>query len=181
MAQRAITLAFLRPDPNDWRVNRLIARSNRQGICHAELLFDGGLAFSIYHDTTPFLRWRTMRNPGYELVSLSVSQMEYNSAMQFCRNAVAEAYRFDHLGMYLATLHPGNCMHRASSNIGKTFCSKIIAEALQFADTQEVQGLCPSSVTPCSLYEAVKDSERRVMHSVRPLPNLAGPLMMMPK
>lgn len=162
-----MTLAFLRPSPDDKLMNRLTAMASKHGICHAELVFDGGLAFSIYHNATPFLRQRTMSNPGYEFVTLSVSHREYNSALQFCRSAVAEAYAFDDVGLYLASVHPGGCMEKPSSAVRKTFCSKIIAEALQYADVEEVQHLYPSAVTPSGLYAAVKDSERRVCHNVR--------------
>lgn len=169
----SLTLAFLRPPPGDSFVNRLTARASAHGISHVELVFDGGLAFSIYFDRPPFLRQRSMANPGYELVSLAVSKQEYRSALQFCRSAVAEAYPFDHVGMYLSTVHPGWCAHKPSSDLGKTFCSKIIAEALQFADVEEVQALCPSSATPSRLYAAVHASQRRVCHNFRAEPQKA--------
>ena len=110
-----------------------------------------------------------MSNPGYELVSLSVPASEYRACHQFCQSAHTQGYPFDSWGMYLATIHPGGCADRPSSAVGKTFCSKIITEALQFAETPEVSGLSPSAVTPSRLYAAVKDSERRVCHSVRPM------------
>lgn len=162
-----ITLAFLRPSSDDQCKNRLTARVSQHGISHVELVFDGGLAFSIYDDRPPFLRERSMSNPGYELVSLAVSAREYQSALQFCRSAVAEGYDFDFRGMYLATVHPGHCAERSSSALRKTFCSKIITEALQYADVQEATGLCPSAMTPSRLYAAGKDSSRRVCHNFR--------------
>lgn len=170
----ALTLAFLRPAADDKIMNRLTAWASRHGICHVELVFEGGLAFSIYKETGPFLRQRSMSNPGYEFVSLSVSQKEYRAALQFCRSAVAEGYAFDDRGLYLASVHPGGCMDKPSSALGKTFCSKIIAEALQFADVEEVDSLYPSSVTPSSLYAAVKDSQRRVCYCIRPTKGSAG-------
>jgi hypothetical protein len=114
-----------------------------------------------------------MSNPNYEFVSLSVSHQEYRAALQFCRSAVADGYAFDGRGMYLASVHPGHCAERPSSVVGKTFCSKIITEALQFADTQEVAALSPSAVTPSSLFAAVKDSSRRICHTARPVAGVA--------
>ena len=116
-----LTLAFLRPSADDKWMNRLTARASRHGICHVELVFDGMMAFSIYHDSTPFLKQRSMSNPGYEFVSLSVSSKEYRAALQFCRSAVAEAYAFDDRGLYLASVHPGGCLDKPSSAVGKTF------------------------------------------------------------
>jgi hypothetical protein len=171
-AQRTLTLAFLRPAPDDALMNRLTARASKHGICHAELVFDGGVAFSIYHDQSPFLKHRTMSNPGYELVTLSVSNREYKSAYGFCQSVVAEQYKFDNAGLWLASVHPGGCLDKPSCRLGKTFCSKIITEALQFADVCEVRDLYPSATTPSRLYEAVKDSGRRMCHTVRPMQNL---------
>ena len=166
---RVVTVAFLRPVRGEDRLMDLAARVSQHGICHAELVFDGGMAFSIYHDRPVFLCHRTFRNPGYEMVSLSVPHMEYSACAQFCSQACKEAYPFDSVGMYLATIHPGGCSDRPSSAVGKKFCSKIITEALQFAGVDEVKGLSPSAVTPSRLYAAVKDSERRVCHFVRPV------------
>jgi hypothetical protein len=170
----ALTLAFLRPPSDDILMNRLTACASKHGICHVELVFEECVAFSIYHKGTPFLRKRSMANPGYEFVSLSVEPREYKAALQFCRSAVADGYAFDDLGLYLASVHPGLCMDKPTSTVGKTFCSKIITEALQFADVEEVQGLCPSAVTPSVLYGAVKNSERRVCYCVRPSKREAG-------
>lgn len=170
----ALTLAFLRPAADDRLMNRLTACASRHGVCHVELMFEGGMAFSIYHGGTPFLRQRSMANPGYEFVSLSVTPREYKTALQFCRSAVAEAYAFDDWGLYLATVHPGGCLDKPSSALGKTFCSKIVTEALQFADVEEVDALYPSTVTPSSLYAAVKDSQRRVCYCVKPTKTQAG-------
>lgn len=177
-----LSLAFLRPPSDDRWMNRLTAGVSKHGVCHVELIFENNLAFSIYHDSTPFLRQRTMSNPNYEFVSLSVSLKEYRAALQFCRSVVAEGYAFDNRGMYLASIHPGGCAEKPSSAVGKTFCSKIITEALQFADVQEVEGLYPSAVTPSGLYGAVKDSSRRICHTARPVAQAAQhfPSMTMP-
>lgn len=166
---RVLTLAFLRPAPGEDRMNDLTARASQHGMCHAELVFEGGVGFSIYYEEPTRMRQRTFSNPGYEMVSLSVSHMEYSACAQFCSQAVKEAYPFDSWGMYLATIHPGGCSDRPSSAVGKTFCSKIITEALQFAGLPEVSALSPSAVTPSRLYAAVRDSERRVCHAVRPM------------
>lgn len=177
----ALTLAFLRPSASDNVMNRLTACASRHGICHVELVFEGGLAFSIYHNTAPFLRQRSMSNPGYEFVSLAVQPREYRAALQFCRSAVADGYAFDNLGLYLSTVHAGACLEKPSSQTGKTFCSKIITEALQFAEVEEVDGLSPSAVTPSSLYAAVRDSQRRVCYCVKPAKSgaqVAAPMRM---
>ena len=167
--QRTITLAFYHPTPGEHRVNDLTVRWSEHGVCHVELVFDGMWAFSLYLDEPTRLRQKSFLNPGYEMVSLSVPYMEYASCLQFCKAAAKEAYPIDKVGMYLSMIHPGGCMEVSSASIGKTFCSKIITEALKFGGLQETQGLSPSAVTPSRLYAAVKDSERRICHNVRPL------------
>ena len=165
---KTLTLAFLRPArDDDDLVNRLTARVSEHGMCHVELVFDGGQAFSIYHGGVVAIRPRTLSNPGYEIVTLSVSAQEYRACLRFCTEAVKSAYAFDNLGMYLALVHPGACVHKSSARVGRTFCSKIVTEALQHAGIDEVGGLSPSAVTPSRLYAALIGSERRVCNTVR--------------
>ncbi len=165
---KVLTLAFLRPAPDDPIMNRVTAWFSRHGFCHAELVFDGGLAFSIYSEFPAGLRARTLSNPHYELVPLLVTGGEYRACLHFCRNAGQKGIVFDNVGMVLAQLHPGcGCAERASEHAGRTFCTKIIVEALQFGGVREAEGLSPSATTPSSLYEAVRASERRVCDSVR--------------
>jgi hypothetical protein len=167
---RVLTLAFLHlaPDDDDC-VNRLTARVSRHGFCHAELVFDGGTAFSIYHGGVAGLRARTLANPHYELVPLLVSGAEYRACFQFCANASKQGLRFDSAGMYCSVLHLGPlcCCDRTSARAGATFCSKAIVEALQFGGVREAEGLAPSAVTPSRLYDAVRGSDRRICDSVR--------------
>jgi hypothetical protein len=177
---KVVTLAFLRPSPDDYDsardycTNRLTACFSRHGFCHVELVFDGGMAFSIYDNGAgAALRARTLSNPNYELVPLSVTGAEYRACLQFCSNLSQKAVGFDSLGMYCAPLRAGlpcglcACFERTSERAGKTFCSKVIVEAMQFAGVPEVDGLTPSAATPSSLYAAVRASERRVCDSVR--------------
>ena len=167
MARRLLTLGFLRPPADDLFENRLTAAVSLYGICHAELVFDDGMAFSIIQEErVASLRARTLSNPCYETVTLSVTPAEYQGCLRFCKEAHAHQLTFDSLGMYLSVVHPG-CMHRSSLELGKTFCSKIITEALLHGGVREAEGLVPSSTTPSGLYGAVHASPRRMCHSVR--------------
>ncbi len=165
-----LTLAFFHPLPDDPWINRLTAMVSRNDVCHAELVFDGGgaqtQAFSIQHGTTASLRPKTLSNPAYELVTLSVSAQELAACKEFCANASKQEYGFDDVGMALSVVHPGGCCGRSSAQVSKTFCSKIITEAMQFAEMPEVQRMHPSSTTPSMLLEAVRESQRRVCHTV---------------
>ncbi len=163
---RLLTLAFLRPALDDHIENRLTAAMSAHGICHTELVFEDGVAFSIVQGSTAGLRARTLSNPNYETVTLSVTAAEYATCLRFCREIHNHALGFDTMGMYLCLFHPG-CFHRNSLDVGKTFCSKVITEALQHACVAEVDGLDPSSTTPSGLYHVIRGSGRRMCHTVR--------------
>ena len=175
MTQRMLTLAVLRPAPDDFLDNRLTAAVSWNGVCHAELVFDNGVAFSIYQGGVASLRQRTLSNPNYETVTLSVSPAEYASCLQFCNHSHTQRYTFDTFGMYFALVHPP-CFRRSSAAVGRTFCSKIIAEALQFAAVPEAESLAPSSATPSGLYSCFIASPRRICHSLRLPPHPSGAL-----
>jgi hypothetical protein len=167
---RVITLAFLRPRPDDkdW-VNRLVARVSRYGISHCELVFEDNMAFSIFAGEPLFFKYRTFSNPDYELVSLYVSHVEYASAYAFCQQAVDYNIGFTDVGMVACYFQPKRCpcINTGSSlYVGHTFCSKIVTEALQFACIPEVQHLVPCTTTPSCLYDAVSDSNRKAVCSV---------------
>jgi hypothetical protein len=176
---KTLSLAFLHPATDDDIVNVLTARVSKHSVCHVELIFDGGQAFSIYHNGVVSIRPRTMSNPGYEIVTISVTADEYRACHRFCTEAVKDGYTFDNMGMYYALVHPGACAHKSSARVRSTFCSKIITEALQHAGIGEVSGLSASAMTPSRLYTALEGSERRVCHAVRPLVKNGLTLMLM--
>lgn len=168
--QRILTLAFLRPGPEekDW-VNRLVSKVSRHGISHVELVFEDNMAFSIFAGQSVFFKYRTFSNPDYELISISVSQGEYASAYAFCQQAVGHNLGFTDVGMVACYFQPRGCPcinTGASVYVGYTFCSKIVTEALDFASVPEVEGLTPCATTPSCLFDAVCDSDRKVLSSV---------------
>ncbi len=168
-ASRILTVAFLFPESgdNDW-FNRVVARVSRHPCCHVELVFEDDMSFSIFSNSKLFFKKRTFSNPEYRLVSLSVSSLEYATAYSFCAAAMSHEIDFNELGIYAAYFQPCPMLYRQSSiETGYTFCSKVVAEALQAARVQEAEELVPCMTTPSVLYEALKGSGRRVHHSVR--------------
>lgn len=168
-SQRMLTLAFVRPGENDPTFNRIVARMCKHGICHSELVFEDNMAFSIYAGQKVSFRPRTFSNPDYELISLAVTQSEYHNAYCFCDQSADNDISFTDIGMLAAYFQPKGCPcinTSASAVAGHTFCSKIVTEALQFAGVVEVDGLKPCTTTPSCLYDAVKDSHRKLLGSV---------------
>ena len=168
--QRVLTLAFLRPGPDETdSVNWLVGKVSKHGISHVELVFEDGMAFSIFAGENLYFKHRTFSNPDYELVSISVSHVEYMSAYNFCQQAVGHNLGFTDVGMVACYFQPRGCPcinTGASVYVGYTFCSKIVTEALDFACIPEVDGLTPCATTPSCLYDAIYVSERKVLSSV---------------
>lgn len=167
--QRMLTLAFVRPGQDDPLLNRIVARASKHGICHTELVFEDNMSFSIFAGQCVFFKPRTLSNPNYELITLTMSHAEYNNAYAFCKQAASSDIRFTNAGMLAAYFQPRGCpcINTAHSrDVGSTFCSKVVTEALQFAGVAEVEGLSPCVTTPSCLYDAVKDSPRNILCSV---------------
>jgi hypothetical protein len=164
--QRVLTLAFMRPAPDDPWLNRLTGWASRHDLCHVELHFETvNCCFSILAGETAGLRAKNLSNPNYTLVSLSVPTGEYEACLAHCRRSAELHLPFDEGGMWRSYMGPA-CCEQHSHTQGKTFCSKIIVEALQYANTPEAMRLPPATTTPSRLYEAVYRSPRLVLNSV---------------
>ena len=168
--QRILIVAFLFPGGSDRQLlNRLVAGASRHKTCHVEIVFEDDMAFSIFSGSKVFFKQRSFSNPDYSLVSLSVTSAEYSSLYSFCQSAASHELGFSDVGMVLSYVQPTRCpiFNTAPSvEVGHTFCSKIVAEALQFAGVPEVEHLIPCTTTPSCLYAAFMDSPRRVLSSV---------------
>lgn len=168
--QRILTMAFLFPNESDNSpLNKLVARISKFKTCHVELVFEDDMAFSIFAGTPLYFKQRSFSNPDYSLISTSVPHAEYAALYNFCQSSVSHNLGFTDVGMVLSVLQPTHCpvFYTAPSvEIGYTFCSKIIAEALQFAGTPEVEHLIPCTTTPSCLYGAFVESPRKILSSV---------------
>jgi hypothetical protein len=168
--QRIIIMAFLFPNSNDnSQLNKLVAGISKNSTCHVEIVFEDDMAFSIFAGSNIFFKQRSFSNPDYALISLSIPQAEYTALYNFCQSIVTHNIGFTDLGMVCSYLQPRHCPFyntAPSVQVGYTFCSKIIAEALQFAGTPEVEHLIPCTTTPSCLYDAFKDSPRKILSSV---------------
>ena len=161
-----LTLGFLSPDPDDHPLNRLVAKVSQHPFCHVELELGDGRAFSIFDGGTVFLRQKTFANPNYVLLSVAVTEAEHAAVSKFCADSVANKLEFDNTGMFGAYFRPRCVPNTPSLHTGKTFCSKIITEALQRGGIPEVARMNASCVTPSALYTALRGSERLSIGSV---------------
>jgi hypothetical protein len=168
--QRILTVAFLFPDSkHNPALNIIVAGLSKHKTCHVELVFEDDIAFSIFAGSNLFFKLRSFSNPDYALIPLSIPNDEYTKIYNFCQSAATHDIVFSDFGMILSRLQPKNCpfINTAPSvQLGHTFCSKIVVEALQFAGTPEVEHLIPCTTTPSCLYDAFKDSPRKIISSV---------------
>jgi hypothetical protein len=180
--QKILTIAFLSPTDTDHWVNRLTGRMSTHPFCHVELFFESmNQCFSIVWGETACFRSKNLSNPNYRLVSLAVSSKEYDRCLDFCRSTSSHKLAFDDVGMWQSWLPPACvcCCYSASQAKGRTFCSKIVTEALQFAGVREVEHLLPASTTPSTLFQAVSPSPR-VLCSGVPVKRHALTMLMPP-
>lgn len=165
-----LTLAFLRPVPDDHWVNRLTGYVSAHPFCHVELYFESiHMCFSIVWGETACFRSKNLSNPNYSLVSLSVTSKEYDACLEYCRSAGGLGLGFDDRGMWASWFPSALCCascEPSSQHKRMTFCSKIITEALQFAGLHEVEHLTPAAATPSRLFECVRASSRIACNSV---------------
>jgi len=166
MSQRPLTLAFLKPTHIDHWVNRLTAAVSEHPVCHVELFFESlNQCFSILWGDVAGFKPKSLSNPNYLLVTLSVTPKEYDACLDFCRMISLQNIAFDEYGMW-QSMYSCGCCPQTSQTVGSTFCSKIITEALQYANIDEVDALNPSCTTPSRLYSAIRRSRRLVCNSV---------------
>lgn len=161
MTARNLTLAFFSPTVEDDWMNRLVARVSKYPYCHIELYFEStNQCFSILYGGKAELRTKTLQSPCYEIVTLGVTLQEYDACLNFCRNVSKQTITFDNIGMILSWFKLG------FTKKDKTFCSKIICEALQYAKVEEVKNRLAYGCTPSRLYGDVMHSKRRICASV---------------
>lgn len=161
-----LNIAFMTAAENDPWENRLTARVSRHPFCHTELHFETtNQCFSIVAGELAGLREKSLGNPNYRIVSLGVSAQEYQGSLAFCEAATSWGLDLDDNAMYRSYYGCG-CCEPSSRMAGRTFCSKIVTEALQYGGVAEVDHLNPALTTPSRLYEAIHRSPRVVCASV---------------
>jgi len=166
MCQRPLTLAFLKPTHEDHWINRLTATVSEHPVCHVELFFESfNQCFSILWGDTAGFKTKSLSNPNYLLITLSVTTKEYENCLDFCRMISSQNLGFDEYGMW-QSIYTSGCCAKSSQNLGSTFCSKIITEALQYANIDEVESLVPACTTPSRLFSSLRRSRRLICNSV---------------
>ena len=165
-ATHTLNVAFMQADETDHWLNRLTASVSKHPYCHVEIHFDStNQCFSIVAGELAALRSKSLGNPNYRIVSLGVSAAEYQGCLSFCEAATTWGLSLDDHAM-VRSYYGCGCCEPSSRMAGQTFCSKIVAEALQYGGVPEVERLNPATTTPSRLYDAIHRSPRVVCASV---------------
>ena len=158
MGTRKLNVMFYRPPDNDLLVNRLVAYVDGP-YSHTELVFEDGKASSVFAGENVFLYNRSYSNPNYDIITLEVSQYNYNMAYAHCKHAMDSKVAFSTLAMYAAVMP----WQLVPYDKGRTFCSHLVTEALMKANVCEVTGCNPMTMSPSKLYKTLSMSNRHNM------------------
>ena len=150
-----ICLLFYKPTSSDPFQNRLVSFLDGP-FCHVEMAFSERFGeelwekevwgSSIYQGETVFFKPKTYKRDGYVSFEIDVSMNQMHKIRSYCRKQMDLKVPFCIKSMYAAYL-PFQVM-----NTDATFCSKHVANALQYGGIYNDLGLNPALTTPSKLY-----------------------------
>lgn len=153
---------FYSPSEHDHFLNHLVT-SFDPPYSHCDIQFQDGMASSVFRGESVYWRKRRFSKPGYERVTLSVNQSDYDRAYKLCQDRAASALAFDAWGMFTLPLSSLLGVERRDH----TFCSKHCTEVLQTAGVKSVAGVDPRATTPSGLRRALRGLAAPVLHTDR--------------
>lgn len=178
MRDRQIHCLFLEYRADDHLLNRLTARLGQllhgRGFHHTELCIPDlrrpgeWINTSIYNgETVSMNNVKTFANPGYVVVTLSVSTEELHEMRTFIERTHAARCRFDGLGMFVCML-PFRAIPWSSGG-NSTFCSKYVTDILKAGGIETVQPYQSAIMSPSKLFKQLQADYhgRLVTDSVR--------------
>lgn len=123
-------------------------------FCHCELQFGNGVACSIYLGTNVVMKRRDFDPVYYTKVDLPCSFQQEKLAMERSEQHRSKQERCTILAM-------SSCLHRIKFSHNTTFCSKLVADILQYAGL--IENVHVDTVSPSALYRLIiakQDSTR---------------------
>lgn len=128
--------------------NRAVAYSDPP-YCHCELQFPDTMTCSIYMGSTVCFKKRANFGESYTLVSIPASRDQIDAAYQMCQQNYDAKQQFSTLEM----LTHFSAWRYGNSQSQYTYCSKLVAEALQAAQIIPKDTSCHMS--PSALYRKI--------------------------
>jgi hypothetical protein len=171
MSDRFIVLAFLHLGEDEPLVNQLTTLISKHKFFHVEMGFEDSMYFSIDSESTARMRCKKLDNPNYQVVTLKVSDEQYNTAYILCSELSKNNIAFDNWGMFNVVIYklcPCCCFCTTPlQQVKSTFCSKIITQIVQQIKVDEVRHLNPNCTTPSDLFDAVHNSFNTVVFTTK--------------
>jgi hypothetical protein len=150
-----------KPQPGDHMLNHLV-RFCDGPFSHSEISFEDGMACSVFNGEQVFLEHRTYKNPNYVPVTLLLKQEQYTKVREFCARNARDGVGFDQFGMFASILP----VHVSVARKDRTFCSRLVTEALQHGGVACVQHLDPARTTPSGLHAVLAAASPGVIDTV---------------
>ena len=151
-----VYLLFYKPTRMDPLLNRLVAYVDGP-FSHVEMAVPDRYGeepwermvwgSSIYQNEPVFFKQKTYKRDGYVSIAIEVTVPQMHKLRSFCRVHADRETPFSLMGMYAAYL-PFQLVHTEG-----TFCSKHVAQALQYAGVPALEGVNPALTTPSTLYK----------------------------
>ena len=120
-------------------------------FCHCELQFPNSMTCSIYMGSAVCFKERLCFGDAYTVLNIPSTHDQIKLAYQVCHRNFTAKKRFSTMEM-LSCVSPWK-QNYASKQSQYTFCSKLIAEALQAADI--LPGSLSTTISPSALYRAL--------------------------
>lgn len=173
-----VCVLFYRPASDDPLLNRLVAFFDGP-FCHCEIALLERIGeepwdrvvwgSSIYQNEPVFYRQKTYKRDGYVSIAIEISIPQMHRIRTFCRMHAERQTTFSLQAMYAAYL-PVQLVRTDA-----TFCSKHVAQALQYAAVPGLQDVNAALMTPSRLYSRLKQSAiMQVVPSRMPPPTQGG-------
>lgn len=178
---RSIRVLFLRATPRDPWMNQAVSYLDPP-FCHVEVEFDAvgpaapdlfsmlsvsrapsaPLATSIYANETVFLRPRTFANPNYTILTLDVTEENYQRMYRYAESCAREGVSFAATSMLLSLLP----LPFSTLPARATFCSAYVTALLQVGNVEAVRHATPSRMRPSTLYKLLRNAPQSSLSSV---------------
>ena len=156
---RTLNVVFYKPKPDDVWLNKLVSFMSPP-YSHCDLLFDDGVACSIYQNECVYQEKKTLSRKEYVWLSLTFTEDELLKIRAFCDKCHKERVDFDFLGMLLSYLpySPRNVSD-------KTFCSRFVWEALQQSGRPEFLSHNATTMTPSRIFNVIENTNKNFLNA----------------
>jgi len=144
---KIIKICFYEPKANDVWMNRLVASMGKHYVSHVEIMFEDGMAASIFAEDVVFWKERTYSNPQYKILGVEVPTKSYWQMYNHAQDTARRQVGFDNVKMFCGPFMG----YRGSSD--RTYCSEFVTQTLQVGGVKWAMKMNASRSTPSGLLD----------------------------